>query len=96
LQMLHLDVSKVYRVLHIGTRMGSGRGHKQSPRAVWRHGQHPGSAGDVRGHAGGDMLARASAARGRGRAALALVFLKCIVVRFPKVAQGVLIILSGC
>ena len=41
LQMLHLDVSEVDRVLYMGTRMGSGRGHKR-PRT------QSGNAGDVR------------------------------------------------
>jgi hypothetical protein len=65
LQMLHLDVSKVDQVLHMGTCVGSGKGHERPPRAVWRHGRRPGGVGDVLGHTGRDVLVQASAAHGR-------------------------------
>jgi hypothetical protein len=51
LQILHLDVSKVDQVLHMGTHVGSGMGRERSPRAVWRHGQRSGGRGGIRGHA---------------------------------------------
>jgi hypothetical protein len=57
--MLHLYVLKVDRVLHMGTRVGSGRGHERSLA------QSGVTTGDVRGHADGDVLARASAVSGR-------------------------------
>jgi hypothetical protein len=70
---MHLDVSKINRVLHMGTHVGSGRGQVRSPHVVWQRGQRPGSAVDVRRHTGGDVLTRASAARGRWSAARASV-----------------------
>jgi hypothetical protein len=58
LQMLHLDVSKVDLVLHMGMRMGSGRGHERSSHTVRRCGRRPGGVEDVGkgGHPGGDVL----------------------------------------
>ena len=57
----------------MGTCVGSGRGHEWSPRAVWWCGRRAGSTGDVRGHAGGDVLAH-------GRRSATALF-ACLIIR---------------